>query len=365
MSGRSPQTAPPPGPPPDFDIVDALARVADRQNLSRQETCAVIRQIMSGATTPAQIGALLMGLRMKGETVDELAGAAEVMRELATPVHTQRTPLLDTCGTGGDGRGTFNISTAVAFVAAGAGVAVAKHGNRSVSSRSGSADVLEALGVGIDLDAGAMGRCLDEVGLAFLFAPKLHAATRYAVGPRREMKMRTLFNLLGPLTNPAAAHHQLLGVFAPDKARLVADALALLGSRRAWVVHGLDGLDEISLIGPTLVLDVEGGGVRERMVSPSDAGCRAVADVPLGGDPAENAQWLLDVLDGRRRDASFEMVLLNAAAALLVCGRAADLVEGRQRALDSIEGGAARRVLDELRTFTRSAGPAGSTGGTT
>ncbi len=340
-----------------FGIVDALARVADGGDLSRAEARGVIGEIMEGGATGAQIGALLMGLRMKGETVDELAGAAEAMRALATRVTTGRRPLLDTCGTGGDGRSTWNISTAVAFVAAGCGVAVAKHGNRSVSSRSGSADVLEAAGVKIDLGPEQMGRCLDEVGLAFLFAPILHGAMRHAIGPRREMRLRTLFNLLGPLTNPAGAELQLLGVYDPEKARLVAAVLAALGARAALVVHGTDGLDELSICADSVAFRVCGSGLPEELrIRPEDAGLtRCAPEVLRGSDPAGNARWLVDVLEGRVRDGSRDMVVLNAAAALTLAGAAQTLPEARAQAEEAIDSGRAGRVLADLRRISHEA----------
>lgn len=340
------------GEPSDAALLSALAALADRRSLGRQEARDALRAIMAGVCTPAQIGAFLMALRVKGESVEELTGAAEAMREFATPVHTVRRPLLDTCGTGGDQRQTFNISTAVALVAAGAGVAVAKHGNRSVSSRSGSADVLEALGVRLDLSAAQMGACLDEVGFAFLFAPMLHGAMKHAIGPRREMKLRTIFNLLGPLTNPAGAERQLIGVFSEEKAEQMAGVLAALGSERAWVVHGRDGHDEISLHAPTAVFPVEGGRLAEPLVLPPPAG-RSEGSELTGGDPAENARWLDALLRGERQGPSREMVLLNAAAALHVAGGADTLEEGRARALESLDRGDAARVLARLREVTQ------------
>lgn len=333
-----------------FTIVEGLARIAERGDLSQAEARSVIGQIMAGAATSAQIGALLMGLRMKGETIDELAGAAEAMRACVTAVQTVRSPLLDTCGTGGDGHGTYNISTAVAFVAAGAGASVAKHGNRSVSSRSGSADVLEALGVRIDLDAAQMGRCLDEVGIAFLFAPVLHGAMKYAIGPRRELKLRTLFNLLGPLTNPAGARRQLLGVFDPRRAAQMAEVLHRLGTERAWVVCGAGGLDELAIHGPSVAFVVSPEGVRRKRILPEDAGLpRGDEAAARGGDPEENARWLRALLCDEIQGASRDLVLLNAAAALVVSGVARDLKTARRRAEEAIRSGAATEKLERLR----------------
>jgi anthranilate synthase/phosphoribosyltransferase len=331
----------------------ALALLADGGDLDRASSRAVVTRIMRGEATPTQIGALLMGLRLKGETLDELAGAADAMRAVATPVHCARRPLLDTCGTGGDGRGTPNVSTAAGLVAASCGAVVAKHGNRSVSSRSGSADVLEAAGVRIDLSAEEMGRCLEEVGFALLFAPTLHGAMKHAIGPRREMQLRTIFNLLGPLTNPAGAERQLLGVYDEARARLVAGALRLLGIERAWVVHGLDGLDELSVTADSVVFEVAGeAAVREWGLTPEDAGLPRHATVPTGGDPAANARWLVVVLDGSVRDASRDMVVLNAAAGLVVAGLAPSLPEARLAAEEAINRGKAAALLVRLRDVT-------------
>jgi anthranilate phosphoribosyltransferase len=334
-------------------MLEALALVADGHDLDCARSRAVITQVMRGEATAAQIGALLMGLRLKGETLEELAGAAEAMRTFATPVRCTRRPLLDTCGTGGDGRGTPNISTAAGLVAAACGAVVAKHGNRSVSSRSGSADVLEAAGVRIDLSPEQMGRCLEEVGFALLFAPTLHGAMKHALGPRREMRLRTIFNLLGPLTNPAGAERQLLGVFDAGKARLVAGALRLVGVERAWVVHGLDRLDELSVTADSLVFEVAGAApVRESRLTPEEAGVPRHALLPVGGDPAENARWLLNVLSGSLRDASRDMVVFNAAAALVVAGVAPSLREARAAAEETIDAGKALALLVLLRIVT-------------
>lgn len=338
----------------DDAVIGALARLADRQDLTREQSRAAVDQIMRGEATDAQIGAYLMGLRLKGETIEEVAGAAEAMRACATPVRTSRAPLLDTCGTGGDQSGTYNVSTAVAFVAAGAGVAVAKHGNRSVSSRSGSADVLEALGVRIDLDAEQMGKCLDEVGLAFLFAPRLHGAMKYAIGPRRELKLRTVFNLLGPLTNPAGASRQLLGVFSPEAGKLVAGVLRALGSEHAWVVHGRDGLDELSICSSSVVREVRGdAAIVDLEVEPESLGlARGDRSEIVGEDPATNAAWLSGLLENRIDGSSRRMVVLNAAAALHVAGHAASLAEGIALADQSIASGRAQLVLSRLRQVT-------------
>jgi anthranilate phosphoribosyltransferase len=334
-------------------MLEALALLADGRDLDRARSRGVIARIMQGEATPAQIGALLMGLRLKGETLEELAGAAEAMRAFATPVHCARRPLLDTCGTGGDGRGTPNISTAAGLVAAACGAVVAKHGNRSVSSRSGSADVLEAAGVRIDLSPEQMGRCLEDVGFALLFAPTLHGAMKHALGPRREMRLRTIFNLLGPLTNPAGAERQLLGVFDEGKTRLVAGALRLVGVERAWVVHGLDGLDELSVTADSLVFEVAGDEpICESRVTPEEAGLPRRSSLPAGGDPAENALWLVGVLSGSLRDASRDMVVFNAAAALVVAGVATSLPEARAAAEEAVDTGKASDLLVLLRDVT-------------
>ncbi|MEZ4648748.1 MAG: anthranilate phosphoribosyltransferase [Candidatus Eisenbacteria bacterium] len=339
----------------DLHIVRALARVAEGGSLSKDASRDVLAEVMRGEATPAQIGAFLMGMRMKGETSEELAGAAEAMRAVASHVRTRRTPLLDTCGTGGDGSGTYNVSTAVALVAAAAGANVAKHGNRSVSSKSGSADVLERLGLRLDLSAEQMGRCLDDVGIAFLFAPALHGAMRHAIGPRREMKLRTLFNLLGPLTNPAGAGRQLLGVYDRGRARQVAEVLAMLGTERAWVVHGLEGLDELSVVGPSVVFDVENGEVTERELDPKSLGLQPVDPAELaGGTPEENADWMRKLLEGGDVGGSRQMVVLNSAAALVVAGRVSDLPAGCELAEETLRSGAGAELLTRLVEVARS-----------
>jgi len=309
--------------------------------------------ILSGRASTAQIAAFLVALRMKGETAGELIGFARAMRAMAShvPADLAGGPLLDTCGTGGDARGTFNISTIVAFVVAGAGVRVAKHGNRSISSRCGSADVLERLGVRVAVEADQAARAIREVGIGFLFAPAFHPATKHAHAARLELKMRTIFNLLGPLTNPAGATAQLAGAPSEQAARLIADALAALGLKRGFVVHGSDGLDEITITGPTLAWEIETGNVTLRTLTPEDFG---VASAPLeelqGGDPDENceiARAILAGASGPKRD----VVLVNAAAALVVAGRAASFAEGMAVAAESIDSGAARRKLEDLAAF--------------
>ncbi|MFN8558908.1 MAG: anthranilate phosphoribosyltransferase [Dehalococcoidia bacterium] len=322
------------------EAIEAL--VTARRDLTEAEAAGAMTEIMRGEATPAQIGAFVTALRHKGETVDEIAGMARVMREHALHVHVAG-PLIDTCGTGGDASGSFNVSTAAAFVAAGAGLRVAKHGNRAMSSHSGSADVLEALGAKIDLTPEQAAACIERAGIAFLFAQGYHPAMKYAAGPRREIGVRTVFNVLGPLTNPAGAQAQVLGVATPELAEKLARALGRLGVQRALVVHGDDGLDELSITGPSLVYDLEGGEVRRYQVLPEDVGLeRAPRAAIRGGSPAENAEAMRQLfkgMDGALRD----FVLLNAAAALVAGGAARDLAEGVTRAREVVASGAARR----------------------
>ncbi|HVP38963.1 MAG TPA: anthranilate phosphoribosyltransferase [Candidatus Saccharimonadales bacterium] len=329
-------------------IRESLGRLLEGQALTRAEAATLMRALTEGAASDAQLGALLVALRLRGETPEVMAGFAEVMRERAVHVPTARRPLLDTCGTGGDGSGSLNISTAAALVAAACGVAVAKHGNRSVSSRCGSADVLEALGVKLGLPPEAVGRCVDEVGIGFLFAPALHPAMRHVAPARRELGVRTVFNLLGPLTNPAGADCQLLGTFAPWAADLLAGALAQLGTRRAWVVHGHGGLDELTASGPSRVLEVEAGRVREATVEPRALGLEAPPEGALrGGDAAENATRLRAILSGAA-DPAAGTVALNAAAALVVAGSVPDLAAGLARAREALAQGRPAQALDRL-----------------
>ncbi len=334
-------------------VQDAIALLADRKDLSRANAEALLGgAIMSGHATPAQIGAFLVALRMKGETVEELTGFASAMRRLATRVTTARRPLVDTCGTGGDASGTFNISTAAAFVVAGAGIAVAKHGNRSASSRCGSADVLEALGVKLDVGPETVGRCIDEIGIGFLFARALHGAMKHVAPVRAELKIRTVFNLLGPLTNPADADAQVVGVYDRARVKDMAEVLHRLGTRHAFVVAGSDGLDEITLSGPTFVAEATAQGVKTYEVNPQDFGVASSSVAELaGGDATENARILRDVLSGTpgpKRD----IVLVNAAAAI----RAADSAIVWKAAVDiarkSIDSGAAGEKLEALVRLT-------------
>ena len=329
-------------------IQEAIQQLIGGRDLDRAAAHGVMEQIMTGQATDAQIGGFLVALRCKGETVDEVAGFAEVMRAKATPIAGGKAPLLDTCGTGGDASGTFNISTAVAFVAAGAGATVAKHGNRAMSSQCGSADVLAELGVHVEATPEQVGRCLDEARIGFLFAPALHGAMKHAIGPRKELGTRTVFNVLGPLTNPAGATRQLLGVFSAELTETLAGVLATLGSERAFVVHGLDGLDEITLTGPSRVSELLDGEVRTYQIEPGDFGLpTAPAAAFQGGDAATNAAILRQILDGETGPRA-DIVALNAAAAIAAAGLADDLADGLEAARASIDSGQARQALDRL-----------------
>jgi anthranilate phosphoribosyltransferase len=345
-------------------ITDVLDRLANHcQSLARAEARAVMTEVLTGKCSDAQIAALLVALHMKGETVEEIVGFAEAIRAAAIPLElhansvldasgTDRDALVDTCGTGGDASGTFNISTATALVAAGAGVRVAKHGNRGVTSKCGSADVMEALGVNINLPPARIAECLDQVGIAFLFAPAMHSAMKYVQPVRRELRLRTVFNLLGPLTNPARASCQVVGVYSDDLVEKLAEALSMLGLRRALVVHGSDGLDEITITGPTRVGEVRDGSVHTYEVTPEECDLpRATLEDIAGGDAALNAQLIRDVLAGKkspRRD----VVLLNAGAALVAAGRADHLRDAVPLAAKAIDSGAAAEKLQSLIVFS-------------
>lgn len=345
-------------------ITEALHKIANhRQSLSRDEARMVMSEVLEGKCSDAQIAALLVALHMKGETVEEIVGFAEAIREaaLALPVArnstvdvsgTERDALVDTCGTGGDASGTFNISTATALVVAGTGVRVAKHGNRSVTSKCGSADVMEALGVNINLPPNRVAACLDEIGIAFLFAPALHSAMKFVQPARRELRLRTVFNLLGPLTNPARASAQVIGVYSAELVDKLAEALSMLGLRRAFVVHGSDGLDEITITGTTRVAEVRDGAVRTYELTPEEFGLRrASMDDISGGDAAANAAIIREILVGKkspRRD----IVALNAAAALVAAGKMDHLSEALPVVADTIDTGAAARKLEALVRFT-------------
>jgi anthranilate phosphoribosyltransferase len=333
-------------------IQEALGDLLEGRELGRPRCREVMGEIMRGDATPAQIGGFLVALRLKGETADEIAGCAEAMRDHVLPVHPRRDDLVDTAGTGGDGASTINISTAAAIVAAAAGAGVAKHGNRAVSSASGSADVLEALGFSLEQPPERIAQSIDELGFGFMFAPSHHPAMRHAAPVRRELAARTVFNVLGPLTNPAGARAQVIGVYAKPLVRTIADVLAQLGARRAFVVHGAFGIDELSPAGPNDVCEVVGGDVRARVIDPLDLGVERCDPEELrGGSPAENAQAIREVFagaDGGRRDA----ILLNAAGAVAAAGHAEDLREGLELARTAVDSGAAAARLDELARFT-------------
>jgi anthranilate synthase/phosphoribosyltransferase len=344
-----------------MSIKEAIAKVMERQDLTEVEAEAAMTQIMEGQATPAQIGAFLTALRMKGESVAEIAGCARAMRRSAVPVHPSRAGfVVDTCGTGGDGSGTFNISTTAAFVVAGAGQPVAKHGNRSVSSRCGSADVLEALGVNLELTPDQVAACVDEVGIGFLFALRLHPAMKHAIGPRRELGVRTIFNLLGPLTNPAGAPAQVMGVYDPAWTEPLAQVLGVLGSQAAFVVHGADGLDELSTTGPNRVSALRDGRVETITLDPADLGfARARASDLSGGSAEENAVITRGILSGTLNGARRDVVVLNAAAALVAGGRSKTLREGIRQAKHSLDSGAALQTLDRLIEFSQQQAAAG------
>jgi anthranilate phosphoribosyltransferase len=340
-------------------IKEAINKLIIGKDLDETLMIEVMNEIMTGETTPAQIGAFITALRIKGETIEEISGAAKVMREKSTKISTdvavsEGEVLMDTCGTGGDSSGTFNVSTTTAFVAAGAGVPVAKHGNRSVSSLCGSADVLEALGVNLELAPEQVGVCVKEVGIGFLFAPMLHGAMKYAIGPRREIGIRTIFNVLGPLTNPAGANVQLLGVYSPDLCEKLAQVLGRLGSKRAMVVCGAGNVDELTVTGDTEVAELVDGKVRNYVVRPEDVGMQRsrLADLKGGDTAEESAEQLRGLLQGAigpRRD----MLLLNSGAALYVAGKAPGMKSGVELATEVIDSGAALAKLEALISFSK------------
>lgn len=335
-----------------MNIREAIDKLVNRIDLSETNTVDVMNQIMTGEATPLQVASFLTALRMKGETVAEITGAARVMREKAHRVNVDGKTVLDTCGTGGDQKGTFNISTTSAFVVAGAGVNVAKHGNRSVSSQSGSADVLGALGVKVDAPKERVEECIAKIGIGFLFAPLLHEAMKYAMEARRDIGIRTIFNLLGPLTNPAMATHQLIGIYSGELVSTIANVLKNLGSARAMVVHGLEGLDEISLCGPTKVAELRDGQVKEYIFDPEQVGLRRCAMADLHGGSAEQSAVIVrGVLSGDQGPAR-DVVLLNSGAALYVSGSAATIQDGIKLAAESIDTGKARRKLEQLVELT-------------
>ncbi|MEO5572949.1 MAG: anthranilate phosphoribosyltransferase [Gammaproteobacteria bacterium] len=336
-----------------MDMQSAIRAVTERCDLSSTEMGTVMRTIMSGAATPAQIGGFLIGLRMKGESVNEITAAAEVMRELATKVEVHGAHLVDTCGTGGDGAQSFNISTAAAFVAAAAGAKVAKHGNRSVSSKSGSADVLEAAGVSLNLTPAQVAECVETIGVGFLFAPNHHGAMKHAIGPRREMGVRTLFNVLGPLTNPASAPHQVLGVFSAAWLLPLAEVLLRLGSRHVLVVHAQDGMDEISIGAPTDIAELKDGKITCYTVTPEEFGMNRSAISQLTVDGAEQSLVMLRAALGNQAGAARDIVALNAGAAIYATGLTETLKEGVQKALQVLENGAAQAKFIALIAFTQ------------
>jgi anthranilate phosphoribosyltransferase len=345
-------------------IIEALHQVANHcSSLSREMAREVMTEILSGGATDAQIAALLVALHMKGESVEEIVGFAEAIRKAAAPLvlkrdstldvsGTERDALVDTCGTGGDASGTFNISTATALTVAGAGVRVAKHGNRSVTSRCGSADVVEALGVNITLPPARVSECLEEVGIAFLFAPAMHSAMRYVQPARRELRLRTVFNLLGPLTNPANASAQVVGVYSESLVEKLAQALQMLGLKRSLVVHGSDGLDEITISGPSKIAELRDGRVRAYEITPEEFGLRrsSMAEIS-GGDVEDNARIIRAILGGQK-SARRDVVLLNSAAALIAAGRVDSIAQALPLAAESLDSGAARDKLEKLVEFT-------------
>ena len=331
-----------------MDIQTAMIRLVEGRDLSESDMESLMFEVMSGSATPAQLGGLLVALRMKGERVAELTGAARALRRYATPMRTTR-PVVDTCGTGGDLSGTFNISTAAALIAAGAGLVIAKHGNRAISGAVGGADALAALGVQIDPPAEVVSACLEEVGIGFLFAPAFHPAMRHVAGPRRELGLRTIFNLLGPLSNPAGAKAQLLGVFSREWVEPLAEALGRLGSDRALVVHGADGLDEISTTGATYVAELRDGAVHTFEIVPEAFGVpRCAPEALRGGDAAYNAALITQILTGHGTSAQMNIALLNAAAAIYVGGAAPDIQSGLDHARAAVESGQATRKLEQL-----------------
>lgn len=337
-----------------MDIQTAIQHVLDRKNLEPEQMQQVMRSIMTGACTPAQIAGFLIGLRMKGETVDEITAAAQIMRELSTRVKTSGDHLVDTCGTGGDGSNIFNVSTTAAFVAAGAGAQVAKHGNRSVSSKSGSADVLAAAGVKLDLTAEQVASCIDQIGIGFMFAPLHHGAMKHAIGPRRELGVRTIFNLLGPLTNPAYAPNQLLGVYSEDWLEILTKVQKNLGANHVMVVHAEDGMDEISIASPTKVSELVNDTIKQYTIIPEQFRIKTAGTESLViGSAEESLQLMLSVLDNKPGPAR-DIVVLNAGAAIYAAGVSDCLAAGIEKAAATIASGSARNKLEQLVKLTNS-----------
>ena len=336
---------------------EALARIIDHREIFHDEMLSLMRQIMSGEVSPVLIAAIISGLRVKKETIGEIAAAATVMREFATKVPVPDVPeLIDTCGTGGDSAHTFNVSTAAMFVAAAAGAKIAKHGGRSVSSKSGSADVLELLGVNINLKPEAVAESIAATGIGFMFAPNHHSAMKHAAPVRRELGVKTIFNILGPLTNPAGAKQQVMGVFHPDLVGIQARVLQRLGSRRVMIVHGLEGLDELSISGPTAVGELKDGHVREYMVAPADVGLKTHNNAAIRVEGVEQSRDMLLGALANKPGAARDIVALNAGASIYVAGLAPTLIEGVKKALAVIDSGAARQKLDQFVAFTKSHG---------
>lgn len=336
-------------------IQEALSKLAEGQDLNEEEAYLTTREIMSGQASEAQIGAFLMGLRLKGETVDEIVGMARAMRDFSVRIKAGNGKVIDTCGTGGDGKKTFNLSTAAALVLAGAGLKVAKHGNRSVSSHCGSADILEAAGVKIDLPPEKVERCLNEVGIAFLFAPLFHPAMKHVVKPRKEIGLRTIFNLLGPLTNPAGANYQLLGVYSPAALELVAQSLQRLGVKKATVVHGCNGLDEVSISSPTVLFRVDPTGIKKEVLNLEDLGWqeKPLSSIQTSG-LEENLSLLKSFLNGEKNSVR-DAVLLNSAVALETAGEVSTIKEGLSLAAEVVDSGKAKKKLEDLINFCQEA----------
>lgn len=335
-------------------IQHAIRKISQHQHLTQDEAHAAMQEIMSGSATPAQVGGYLMALRLKGETVDEITGSARAMREVANraPIHASNA--IDTCGTGGDATNTFNISTTVAFIAAGAGIPVAKHGNRAISSKSGSADVLGALGVNLQLTPEQAAQCIDNVGIGFLFAPAFHPAMKHAIGPRRELAVRTIFNILGPLTNPAGVQRQVMGVFSDELSETLANVLQSLGSQRAFVVHGAGGLDELSTLGTNTISELHNGSIDTYTLDPISYGLkRATLDDIHGGDPDHNAQITRDLLNGKGTTAQREIVMLNAAAALVVGGICDRFNDGLEKAAQIMDSGQGLEKVEALVSYSK------------
>ena len=339
-----------------MDIKAALNAVVDHRDLSTEEMQAVMQQIMTGQATDSQIGGFLIGLRMKGESIDEITGAAQVMRELATKVEIQGEHLVDTCGTGGDGSNLFNVSTASAFVVAAAGGQVAKHGNRSVSSSTGSADVLEAAGINLNISAEQVARCVDEIGVGFMFAPAHHSAMKHAIGPRKEMGLRTIFNMLGPMTNPAGVKNQVIGVFSQALCRPMAEVLKRLGSEHVLIVHSADGLDEISIANETHIAELKNGEITEYTVKPEDFNIKSKSLIGLSVDSAQQSLTLIKAALGKDQSDNAsnarDIITLNAGAAIYAANLAGTLGEGVDMAADAIGSGLALAKINDLASFT-------------